>query len=933
MHHYSRPSPQHMEIRFRGSTFKDHLTAVRARVVALFPLGITARLSVSLVGVAVLGAAANMLAQESVSIIRIRLSAPPSIPAVQSVSLFLQPPVPVLAPVLAPTAKSFEGLTRAVDLYERASQWRAQVNSPASDAEYLSAAAALRNSSLDFGDAGSARNAQAAKVGRLAAEYLDRGKVLIGLADQRRLARTEHSRYSEAMDKRIQESLDGAWKLFGRVMARQSLLQLRACLDAIRQRSEALISGETVGATDIDLLAASESAFAASFDAHRKSLERSDGTKWVAGIREDFDSLVALRTSLYALNVDYDDDVQRLARAHSLLSAAIAVAPESPKPSVQARAEPLPVPTLLSLPSQPPIVEATAPGSDVPDETTSKKYDRNNRSLMATVTTIVILFITAISIATVRSVLTPVRRILRATARLASGNMRVQVPRGGIRELDKLAGAFNDMAARLAEAQALSRNQQESLEATVLERTQELQQLAQQDPLTSLPNRRHLSALLNAAIIRATSDGRRVGVYFLDVDNFKYFNDSLGHVFGDRVLMSVANRLEEIAHDLGFVARLGGDEFTFVYQGATSVEAIEAAGWNLVRAFHRSVSVDGREFSISVSVGASIFPEHGRDAEVLLQAADSALFRAKELGRSQLALFTPELTATAATRFSIEQGLRRAIDGAEFELAYQPEVNLASGEVGLVEALLRWRMPGGRLAKPGEFLAVAEQSGLISEINAWVLRTAARDASRWYHGGWPEVRVAVNISPRQLLDQRFVEQILALLAELRLPAKCIEIELTEMVLQTGSATIAALRALQSRGFGIALDDFGTGYSSLNSLEQLPLSRIKLDRSLIARIDTSARSAAIARAIIDLCGALGLQVTAEGIERPQQFAWLLEYPDIFLQGYLLSDAVPFADVLPMRAALGSRIQDLLLSVPAPPPYVVPQTIDAKSVVSR
>jgi EAL domain-containing protein (putative c-di-GMP-specific phosphodiesterase class I) len=195
------------------------------------------------------------------------------------------------------------------------------------------------------------------------------------------------------------------------------------------------------------------------------------------------------------------------------------------------------------------------------------------------------------------------------------------------------------------------------------------------------------------------------------------------------------------------------------------------------------------------------------------------------------------------------------------------------------------------------------------------------------------VRVAVNISPRQLLDQRFVEQILALLAEFRLPAKCIEIELTEMVLQTGPATIAALRALQSRGFGIALDDFGTGYSSLNSLEQLPLSRIKLDRSLIARIDTSARSAAIARAIIDLCGALGLQVTAEGIERPQQFAWLLEYPDIFLQGYLLSDAVPFADVLPMRAALGSRIQDLLLSVPTPPPYVVPQTIDAKSVVSR
>ena len=921
MRHYSRPSPQHMELRSRSLAFKNHLAAVRARVGALFPLGITARLSISLVAVAVLGAAANMLAQQSVSIIRIRLSAPPSIPAAPRVAASLQPPVHATPP----TGKNIEGLTRAVDLYERASQLRAKINSPANDAEYLSAAAALRNARLDSGGGGSAR--------RLAAEYLNRGQVLIGLADQRRLARTEHSRHSDALDKRIQESLDRAWKIFGRVIARQSLLQLRACLDSVRQRSKALISGDAVSEADIDLLAAGESAFAASFETHRKSLERSDGAKWVAGIQEDFDALVALRTSVHALNVDYDAEAQRLSRAHSLLSAAIAAASESPKPSAETRADPLPGPPLLSVPSQPPIVEATAPGGDAPDETTSKQSDRNNRNLMATVTTIVILFITVISIATVRSVLTPVRRILRATTRLASGDMRVQVSRGGIKELDRLAGAFNDMAARLATAQTLSRNQQESLEATVLERTQKLQQLAQQDPLTSLPNRRHLSALLNAAIERATRDERYIGVYFLDVDNFKYFNDSLGHVFGDRVLVSVANRLEEIAHDLGFVARLGGDEFTFVYQGATSVEAIEAAGWNLVRAFQKSVTVDDREFSISVSVGASIFPEHGRDAEVLLRAADSALFRAKELGRSQLALFTPELTATAATRFTIEQGLRRAIDGAEFELAYQPEVDLATSEIGLVEALLRWRMPGGRLAKPGEFLAVAEQSGLISEINAWVLRTAARDASRWYHGGWPEVRVAVNISPRQLLDQRFVEQILALLAEFRLPAKCIEIELTEMVLQTGTATIAALRALQSRGFGIALDDFGTGYSSLNSLEQLPLSRIKLDRSLVARIDTSTRSAAIARAIIDLCRALGLEVTAEGIERPEQFAWLLGYPDIFLQGYLLSDAVPFAEVLPVRASLGSRIQDLLLSVSAPPQYHVPHATDAKSIASR
>jgi diguanylate cyclase (GGDEF)-like protein len=573
-----------------------------------------------------------------------------------------------------------------------------------------------------------------------------------------------------------------------------------------------------------------------------------------------------------------------------------------------------------------------APTGDTVTETTLKETDPDIRNLLAVVTTIVILFITAISIATVRSVLTPVHRILRATAQLASGDMRVEVSRGGIRELDTLASAFNEMAAKLSAAQALSRYQQDSLEETVLERTHKLQQLALQDPLTSLPNRRHLSALLNAAIDRASADDRYIGVYFIDIDNFKNFNDSLGHAFGDRVLMSVANRLEEFADGLGFVARLGGDEFTLVYESAMSVEAIHATGMNLVDAFHELVSVDDRELSISVSVGASIFPEHGWDAEGLLRAADSALFRAKELGRSQLAVFTPELIKTAATRFMIEQGLRRAIEGSEFELAYQPEINLATSEMELVEALLRWRMPDGRLAKPGEFLAVAEQSGLISEINSWVLRTAVEDASRWYHGEWPDVCVAINISPRQLLDHRFIEQILALLLEFRLPAHCIEFELTEMALQTGSTTIAALRVLHSHGFGIALDDFGTGYSSLTSLERLPLSRIKLDRSLVASIDTSARSAAIARAIIDLCGGLGLQVTAEGIERPQQFAWLLDNRAMFLQGYLLSDAVPFVDVLPVKASLANRIQDLLLSLPAPPRRHVPEPIDALSMVN-
>ena len=905
-----------MESPPRKAPFSALRAAVRARIASLFPLGITARLGISLAAVAVLGAAANMLAQESVSIIRIRMSMPPVLPVL---SLAASPGAidpPPVAQAAAAQRKNAEELTRAVDRYERASQFRAKTSTVAAEIELQSAADALVKA---------AGNAQSTAVSRSVEQFLDRGHVLVSVADERRSARVEHSRHFEAIDGQIQRSLDTAWKIFGRVIARQSLLQLRTHLDAIRQHSEALLSGEAVSPAELDLLAASESAFAVSLESHRKNLERSDGVKWVKDLREDFDAMVALRTTLNTLNVRNDDELRRLSEAHSLLASAIAAdatvatpTAASPSPGMH-RASPIDSPPAApAATTATAATAATAAGGAAPDdaldEAAPRAADRNKRHVMAIVTAIVILFLTAISVATVRSVLIPVRRILRATARLANGDMRVRVARGGIRELDKLASAFNEMAAALAAAQDQSRAQHENLEATVLQRTHKLQQLAQEDPLTSLPNRRHLSALLNAAIDRAARDGRYVGVCVLDIDNFKYFNDSLGHVFGDRVLMSVANRLEEIADGLGFVARLGGDEFTFVYGAASSIGEIEAAGWDLVRAFHTLVSVDGRDLSISVSIGASIYPEHGRDADVLLRAADSALFRAKELGRGQLAMFSPELTETAATRFSIEQGLRLAIGSGEFELFYQPEINLERSEICVVEALLRWRMPDGRLVRPGEFLGIAEQSGLISEINAWVLRAAAQDASRWYHGGWTEVRVAINISPRQLLDRRFVQQILAMLAEFRLPAKCIELELTEMVLQTGSATIDALRVLQSHGFGIALDDFGTGYSSVSSLEQLPLSRIKLDRSLIASIDTSTRSAAIARAIIDLCGALGLQVTAEGIERPQQFEWLLGDRDLLMQGYLLCSPVPYAEVLGVRATLADTIHNLLLSLP-------------------
>jgi EAL domain-containing protein (putative c-di-GMP-specific phosphodiesterase class I) len=271
--------------------------------------------------------------------------------------------------------------------------------------------------------------------------------------------------------------------------------------------------------------------------------------------------------------------------------------------------------------------------------------------------------------------------------------------------------------------------------------------------------------------------------------------------------------------------------------------------------------------------------------------------------------------------------LRRAIEQNEFELVFQPEVSLDSLEMVLVESLLRWRLPDGRQAPPAEFLAVTEETGLIIEVGNWVLRKAIETASHWHHGEWPEVRVAINVSPRQLLDQRFVANVLDLLREFDLPARCIELELTESVMQSGPATIESLRRLRSHDIAIALDDFGTGYSSLASLENLPFTRIKLDRSLTASIDSNSRSAAITTALIGLCKGLGLAMTAEGIERREQFAALVDHRSINLQGYLISRPIAAKGILEVKRRMPQIMQDLLLSVPVTRPQTNVQNFES------
>jgi EAL domain-containing protein (putative c-di-GMP-specific phosphodiesterase class I) len=277
-----------------------------------------------------------------------------------------------------------------------------------------------------------------------------------------------------------------------------------------------------------------------------------------------------------------------------------------------------------------------------------------------------------------------------------------------------------------------------------------------------------------------------------------------------------------------------------------------------------------------------------------------------------LVVFNPGLLEAASAKFTTEQGLRYALERNEFELVFQPEVDAATLNTRLVEALLRWRLPDGRCALPSEFLGIAEESGLIMEISDWVLRTSIETAALWYHGPWPQARVAINLSSRQLLDSDFVDRVTGLLRQHQLPARCIEIELTENVLQTGAATIEVLRQLRSHGVSIALDDFGIGYSSLASLEQLPLTRVKLDRALIASVHTSSRSAAIARAIVGLCHDIALEVTAEGVECLEQLALLSDLAPIYLQGFLLARPVPAEQIPSLVAMLPDHLASLLLT---------------------
>jgi diguanylate cyclase (GGDEF)-like protein len=420
---------------------------------------------------------------------------------------------------------------------------------------------------------------------------------------------------------------------------------------------------------------------------------------------------------------------------------------------------------------------------------------------------------------------------------------------------------------------------------------------AEHDFLTGLPNRMLLNDRVNQAIVLAPRHNRKVGVLFLDLDGFKHINDSLGHPIGDKLLQSIAKRLVDCVRSSDTVSRQGGDEFVVLLSEMEQSEDAAISALRLLQAVADAHTIDQHDLHVTASIGVSVFPDDGKDAETLIKNADIAMYQAKENGRQSYQFFKPAMNVRAVERQSIEESLRRALERKEFSLHYQPKIDLRTGKISGAEALIRWTHPVRGPVSPAQFIPVAEDCGLILPIGQWVLREACKQARVWVDAGLPLATMAVNISSMEFRDDNFLESVFAALNETGLDPKSLELELTESVLMKRAESAASvLKTLRERGVQIAVDDFGTGYSSLSYLRKFPIDALKIDQSFVRQISSTPDDTTIVTAVISMGRSLKLRVVAEGVETQEELAFLQARQCDEAQGYYFS-----RPVLPLQFA--------------------------------
>ena len=431
---------------------------------------------------------------------------------------------------------------------------------------------------------------------------------------------------------------------------------------------------------------------------------------------------------------------------------------------------------------------------------------------------------------------------------------------------------------------------------------------ANHDALTGLPNRNMLNTRIAQALAEAAASGQHVAVLYLDLDGFKFVNDSFGHSFGDLLLRAVAARLDGVVRESDTIARLGGDEFVILLPFLPDPVGALTVAHKVIDSFSTPISQEGRDLHLSASIGISIYPQDGETADSLLQHADVAMYRAKAAGRNGVQSYSQEMGVQAQERMELESALRVALERGQLELYYQPQIDRDGGHIVGVEALARWRHPALGIVPPARFIPLAEETGLIIPIGEWVLRSAVAQAMAWHAAGFTDLSVAVNMSARQFQQQNVPDLVRDVLQDSGMPPHCLELELTESTLMHDTdAAVATMRQLKRLGVRLALDDFGTGYSSLSYLKRFPIDVLKIDQSFTFDVTTDESAASITRAIIAMARSLGMTTVAEGVETREQMEFLGALGGDVMQGFLISRPLP-VDQITALLSLGATLAE-------------------------